>query len=62
MDANDLGDTTMSPEHRIIRQVTLDEAEEADRIISILMGDKVEPRRNFIVEHAKETQNLDLWA
>ena len=62
MDANDLADTTMSPENRVIRQVTLDEAEEADKIISILMGEKVEPRRNFIVEHAKETQNLDLWA
>ena len=62
MDANDLADTTLSPENRVIRQVTLDEAEDADRIISILMGDKVQPRRDFIVAHAKETQNLDLWA
>lgn len=62
MDAHDLAETTMSPENRTLRQVTLEEAEEADRIISILMGDSVEPRRNFIVEHAKETQNLDLWA
>jgi DNA gyrase subunit B len=62
MDAHDLAETTMSPQNRVIRQVTLDEAEEADRIISILMGDQVEPRRDFIVTHAKETQNLDLWA
>ncbi len=62
MDAADLAETTMSPENRVIRQVTLDEAEEADRIVSILMGDAVQPRRNFIVEHAKETENLDLWA
>jgi DNA gyrase subunit B len=62
MDASDLAQTTMSPENRVIRQVKLDEAEDADRIISILMGEKVEPRRNFIVEHAKEMENLDLWA
>jgi DNA gyrase subunit B len=62
MDAHDLAETTMSPVNRVIRQVTLDEAEEADRIISILMGDQVAPRRAFIVEHAKEMADLDLWA
>ena len=62
MDAGDLADTTMSPENRVLRQVTLDEADEADRIISILMGDNVEKRRDFIVKHAKQTEDLDLWA
>lgn len=62
MDAEDLAVTTMSPENRILRQVTLEQAKEADRIISILMGDKVEPRRNFIANHARQTQNIDLWA
>jgi len=62
MDANDLATTTMSPENRVLRQVTLEQAKEADRIISILMGDQVEPRRNFIANHARQTQNIDLWA
>ncbi len=62
MDAGDLAVTTMSPENRVLRQVTLEEAEQADRIISILMGDAVEPRRNFIADHARTTQNIDLWA
>lgn len=62
MDANDLATTTMSPENRVLRQVILDEAKQADRIISILMGDPVEPRREFIAKHARETQNIDLWA
>ncbi len=62
MDANDLASTTMTPENRILRQVTLEEAKEADRIIAILMGDRVEPRRNFIANHARQTQNIDLWA
>ncbi len=62
MDANDLADTTMDPEHRVLRLVTMDDAAEADRIISTLMGSKVAPRREFIAEHARETRNLDLWA
>ncbi len=62
MDAGDLAVTTMSPENRVLRQVTLEEAEQADRIISILMGDAVEPRRNFIAKHARTTENIDLWA
>ena len=62
MDAADLAVTTMSPEKRVLRLVTLEEAEQADRIISILMGDQVEPRRNYIAEHARTTQNIDLWA
>jgi DNA gyrase subunit B len=62
MAPEDLAETTMAPDKRIMRQVSLDEAEEADRIVSILMGDNVISRRNYIVEHAKEVENLDLWA
>ncbi len=62
MDPNDLAETTMSREHRILRRVTLEEAEDADRIISILMGDKVAPRREFIAAHARQMEKLDLWA
>ena len=62
MDSGDLADTTMAPDKRIMRQVNLDEAEEADRIISILMGDAVEPRRDYIAHHARSVENLDLWA
>jgi DNA gyrase subunit B len=62
MDAADLADTTMDPQNRVMRQVTMDEAEEADRIISILMGDEVEPRRDYIAHHARSVENLDLWA
>ena len=57
--ADDLADTTMNPEQRVIVQVQLDDAMEAERIFSILMGDKVEPRRRFIEEHAKETTDID---
>lgn len=62
MDADDLAETTMAPDKRVMRQVTLDEAEVADRTISILMGDAVEPRRDYIANHAREIENLDLWA
>jgi len=53
MNAVQLWDTTMSPETRILRQVTIDNAAEADRIFSMLMGDEVPPRREFIETHAK---------
>jgi DNA gyrase subunit B len=62
MDAEDLAETTMAPEKRILRQVTLDLAQEADRVITILLGNNVPSRRAFLVEHAKETADLDLWA
>jgi DNA gyrase subunit B len=62
MDADDLAETTMAPEKRVMRQVTLDEAEKADHIVSILMGDAVEPRRDYIANHARKVENLDLWA
>ena len=60
MDAEELWETTMDPERRILRRVRIDEAAEADRIFRILMGDQVEPRRNVIEQHALEVQNLDV--
>ncbi len=53
MNADQLRDTTMNPEHRTLKQVTIDSAAEADRIFSMLMGDEVAPRREFIESHAK---------
>ncbi len=53
MNAEQLWDTTMNPEFRTLRQVTIDSAAEADRIFSMLMGDEVPPRREFIEKHAK---------
>lgn len=53
MNAEQLWDTTMNPHTRILRQVTIDNAVEADRIFAMLMGDEVPPRREFIERHAK---------
>ena len=52
MSAEQLWDTTMDPENRILKRVTLTDAVEADRIFSMLMGEDVGPRRQFIEEHA----------
>ncbi|MCP4607989.1 MAG: DNA topoisomerase (ATP-hydrolyzing) subunit B [Planctomycetes bacterium] len=60
MNADQLWDTTMNPETRTLLNVQLDDAGEADRLFSILMGSDVEKRRNFIREHALEVQNLDV--
>jgi DNA gyrase subunit B len=60
MNADQLWDTTMNPETRTLLSVKLDDAGEADRLFSILMGSDVEKRRNFIREHALEVQNLDV--
>jgi len=59
MNAEQLWDTTMNPEYRTLRQVTIDSAAEADRIFSMLMGDEVPPRRDFIEKHAKYA-NVDV--
>lgn len=58
MNAEQLWDTTMSPEHRILRQITIENAAEADRIFSMLMGDEVPPRREFIEQNARYA-NID---
>lgn len=58
MNADQLWETTMNPENRTLRQITIDSAAEADRIFSMLMGDEVPPRREFIEKHAKYA-NID---
>ena len=60
MNAEQLWETTMDPEKRILNQIDLDEAMEADMIFDMLMGEKVEPRREFIQENAKYVTDLDI--
>ena len=60
MNAEELRQTTLDPENRTLVQVTMDDAGAADDIFRILMGDKVEPRREFIEKHALEARNLDV--
>jgi DNA gyrase subunit B len=60
MNAEQLWETTMNPETRCIKQVHLKDAAEADWLFTVLMGEEVEPRRNFIQTHAKEVMNLDV--
>jgi len=60
MNAQQLWDTTMSPEHRIFRQVNIEDAMEANEIFKTLMGKDVDIRKEFIMRHAKEVTNLDI--
>lgn len=60
MNADQLWETTMDPEKRILNQIDLDEAMEADLVFDMLMGEKVEPRKEFIQQNAKYVKNLDI--
>ena len=60
MNADQLFETTMDPESRTLQQVSIDDGAVADQIFSMLMGDSVEPRREFIEDHAREVTNLDV--
>jgi len=62
MDAKDLADTTMNVETRTIQRITIEDAVEADDMFTLLLGDKVEPRKAFIEAHAKQTTNVDWHA
>jgi DNA gyrase subunit B len=60
MNAEELRDTTLDPENRTLMKVTMEDAGAADELFRVLMGDKVEPRREFIEKHALEVKNLDV--
>ena len=60
MNPQELWETTMNPENRVLLQVAIEEAEEADRIFDVLMGAEVPPRKKFIQAYAKEVKNLDI--
>jgi DNA gyrase subunit B len=60
MDPHELWETTMDPEKRSLRRITLDDAVQADRIFNVLMGEEVEPRKEWIERNAKSADNIDI--
>jgi DNA gyrase subunit B len=60
MNANELWDTTMDPARRLLKQVTVDDAAQADEMFSVLMGEDVEARRSFIQRNPKDVKFLDI--
>ena len=60
MNAEELRDTTLDPTNRTLLQISMRDAGSADELFRVLMGDKVEPRREFIEKHALEVRNLDV--
>ena len=60
MNATELWDTTMDPSRRVLKQVTVDDAAQADEMFSVLMGEDVEARRSFIQRNAKDVKFLDI--
>jgi len=60
MNPQQLWETTMNPENRTLVKIELEDAAKADQIFTVLMGDEVEPRREYIQKHAHEVENLDI--
>jgi len=60
MNPDQLWETTMDPQNRVLKKVTIEDAKAADRIFDILMGTEVEPRKRFIQTYAREVKNLDI--
>jgi DNA gyrase subunit B len=60
MNPDQLWETTLDPDNRMLKKIDIEDAIEADKIFNILMGDLVEPRKDFIMEHSKEAKNIDI--